>query len=72
MCFSFGQNRGKRFQKSMTQTTFNDVAGVDEAKKELVEIVDFLKNPGKYKNLEQELQKVFYWLVRLDVENLTS
>ena len=49
--FSFGQNRGKRFQKSMTQTTFNDVAGVDEAKKELVEIVDFLKNPGKYKKL---------------------
>ncbi len=49
--FSFGQNRGKRFQKSMTNTTFNDVAGVDEAKKELVEIVDFLKNPGKYKKL---------------------
>lgn len=49
--FSFGQNRGKRFQKSMTKITFNDVAGVDEAKKELVEIVDFLKNPGKYKKL---------------------
>jgi len=49
--FSFGQNRGKRFTKSMTQTTFADVAGVDEAKKELVEIVDFLKNPAKYKKL---------------------
>ena len=49
--FSFGQNRGKRFTKSMTQTTFADVAGVDEAKKELVEIVDFLKNPSKYKKL---------------------
>src|SRR3990167_10825358 len=49
--FSFGQNRGKRFAKSMTKTTFNDVAGVDEAKKELVEIVDFLKNPEKYKKL---------------------
>src|SRR3990167_8725871 len=49
--FSFGQNRGKRFSKSMTKTTFNDVAGVDEAKKELVEIVDFLKNPEKYKKL---------------------
>ena len=35
----------------MTKTTFNDVAGVDEAKKELVEIVDFLKNPEKYKKL---------------------
>lgn len=49
--FSFGQNRGKRFAKSMTKTTFGDVAGVDEAKKELVEIVDFLKNPDKYKKL---------------------
>ncbi|MBI5122947.1 ATP-dependent zinc metalloprotease FtsH [Candidatus Roizmanbacteria bacterium] len=49
--FSFGQARTKRFSKSMTQTTFNDVAGVDEAKKELVEIVDFLKNPEKYKKL---------------------
>ncbi len=46
--FSFGQNRGKRFSKSMTKTTFNDVAGVDEAKKELVEIVDFLKSPKKF------------------------
>ncbi|MDO9028133.1 MAG: ATP-dependent zinc metalloprotease FtsH [Candidatus Roizmanbacteria bacterium] len=49
--FSFGQARTKRFSKSMTQTTFNDVAGVDEAKKELVEVVDFLKNPEKYKKL---------------------
>jgi cell division protease FtsH len=49
--FSFGQARTKRFSKSMTKTTFNDVAGVDEAKKELVEIVDFLKNPEKYKKL---------------------
>jgi len=35
----------------MTKTTFSDVAGVDEAKKELEEVVDFLKHPGKYKKL---------------------
>ena len=49
--FSFGQSKAKRFLKSMTQTTFKDVAGVDEAKKELEEIVDFLKHPEKYKKL---------------------
>lgn len=49
--FSFGQSRAKKFSKSLTKTKFNDVAGVDEAKKELEEIVDFLKNPEKYKKL---------------------
>ncbi len=49
--FSFGQSKAKRFVKSITKTTFADVAGVDEAKKELVEIVDFLKHPEKYKKL---------------------
>ncbi|MBI4080286.1 MAG: ATP-dependent metallopeptidase FtsH/Yme1/Tma family protein [Candidatus Levybacteria bacterium] len=47
--FSFGQSRAKLFNKDMPKTTFADVAGVDEAKQELTEIVDFLKNPGKYK-----------------------
>jgi len=49
--FSFGQSRSKRFSKKMSKITFKDVAGVDEAKKELEEIVDFLKNPKKYKKL---------------------
>ncbi len=49
--FSFGQAKVKRFSKDMPQVTFKDVAGVDEAKKELEEVVDFLKNPEKYKKL---------------------
>jgi len=47
--FSFGQSRAKLFNKDTPRVSFNDVAGVDEAKQELTEIVDFLKNPGKYK-----------------------
>lgn len=47
--FSFGQSKAKLFNKDTPKTTFDDVAGVDEAKQELTEIVDFLKNPGKYK-----------------------
>lgn len=47
--FSFGQSKAKLFSKDTPKTTFADVAGVDEAKQELTEIVDFLKNPSKYK-----------------------
>ncbi|KXK12237.1 MAG: ATP-dependent zinc metalloprotease FtsH [Microgenomates bacterium OLB23] len=49
--FSFGQAKSKRYSKNMSGITFKDVAGVDEAKKELEEIVDFLKNPKKYSKL---------------------
>ncbi len=49
--FSFGQSRAKRFNKDLSKVTFDDVAGVDEAKKELAEVVDFLKNSEKYKKL---------------------
>jgi len=49
--FSFGNSRAKLFNKELTKIKFSDVAGVDEAKQELVEVVDFLKNPGKYKAL---------------------
>lgn len=47
--FSFGQSRAKVFNKDNPRVTFADVAGVDEAKQELTEIVDFLKNPVKYR-----------------------
>ncbi len=49
--FSFGKARTKQFTKDMPKVTFGDVAGVDEAKRELVEVVDFLKHPEKYKKL---------------------
>ncbi|KKR39496.1 cell division protein FtsH [Candidatus Woesebacteria bacterium RIFOXYA1_FULL_40_18] len=49
--FSFGRSRAKLFAKGKQSVTFKDVAGVDEAKKELEEIVDFLKNPAKYRNM---------------------
>ncbi len=47
--FSFGQSKAKLFNKDHPHVTFADVAGVDEAKRELTEIVDFLKHPEKYK-----------------------
>lgn len=49
--FSFGQARSKRYNKEMSKITFKNVAGVNEAKQELQEIVDFLKNPQKYAKL---------------------
>lgn len=47
--FSFGQSKAKLFSRGTPKVTFASVAGVDEAKQELTEVVDFLKNPGKYK-----------------------
>src|SRR4051794_2106349 len=47
----FGCSRAKRYTESETRVTFDDVAGIDEAKLELSEIVDFLKSPDKYRRL---------------------
>ena len=50
--FSFGKSRAQLFQKNgKAKVNFGDVAGVDDAKKELEEIVDFLKHPGKYRRV---------------------
>lgn len=48
---SFGKNRAKSQTKGDVKVRFTDVAGAEEEKQELVEIVDFLKNPKKYKAL---------------------
>src|SRR5271165_2385056 len=49
--FSFGQSRARMYMGGKTKTTFADVAGVDEAKVDLEEVVDFLKNPDRYQKL---------------------
>ncbi|WP_288622244.1 ATP-dependent zinc metalloprotease FtsH [uncultured Streptococcus sp.] len=48
---SFGKNRAKSQSKGNVKFRFSDVAGAEEEKQELVEVVDFLKNPKKYKAL---------------------
>ncbi|MBV8955436.1 MAG: ATP-dependent metallopeptidase FtsH/Yme1/Tma family protein, partial [Solirubrobacterales bacterium] len=48
---SFGRSRARRIEGGDQRVTFHDVAGIDEAKEELTEIVDFLKNPDKYMKL---------------------
>jgi cell division protease FtsH len=48
---SFGRARARRVEGEEQTVTFADVAGIDEAKEELTEIVDFLKNPDKYVRL---------------------
>jgi cell division protease FtsH len=49
--FGLGRSRAKRYSEEQPKVTFDDVAGIDEAENELIEIVDFLKNPAKYQRL---------------------
>lgn len=54
---SFGKSRAKLFDKGQSKITFKDVAGNEEAKKEMMEIVDFLKSPEKYRKLGARIPK---------------
>ena len=54
---SFGKSKAKLFVENATGVTFEDVAGCDEAKVELQEVVDFLKNPDRYKSLGARIPK---------------
>jgi len=54
---SVGQNRAVIVAEGDITTRFHDVAGVDEAKEELVEVVDFLKSPDKYKEIGGKIPK---------------
>jgi cell division protease FtsH len=47
----FGRTKARLIEPAESRTSFADVAGIDEAKEELVEIVDFLRNPDKYRKL---------------------
>jgi cell division protease FtsH len=54
---SFSKSKAKQFNRDNPSTKFVDVAGVDEAKQELTEVVDFLKRPEKYRSLGAKIPK---------------
>jgi len=54
---SFAKSRAKIFIDNKPKVTFKDVAGIDEVKEEVAEIVDFLKNPKKYQQLGGRIPK---------------
>jgi len=55
--FSFGKSRAKLLSQDEQQTTFADVAGADEAKEELQEVIDFLRDPQKFQRLGGRIPK---------------
>ena len=55
--FQFGKNRARLYKSDAKAITFKDVAGLEEEKVELSEIVDFLRNPGKYTKLGARIPK---------------
>jgi len=55
--FGIGKSRAQRFRKGLTQTTFRDVAGAENAKRDLHEIIDYLKEPQRYRALGAKIPK---------------
>lgn len=55
--FSIGKSKAKMFMPSTIKVTFDDIAGAQEAKEELSDIVDFLKNPEKYRRLGAKITR---------------
>ena len=54
---AFGKSRAKQIMGGQTKVTFNDVAGVDEAKEELKEVIEFLKSPKRFQRLGGRMPK---------------
>lgn len=55
--FNMGKSKAKRFRKDQPRKSFDDIAGSDNAKKDLTEIVDYLKNPSFYRRLGAKLPR---------------
>lgn len=55
--FSFGRSKAKRARKETSTTTLDDVAGIESAKREIAEVIDFLRAPEKYRALGASMPK---------------